>query len=85
MVIVDCNRHTGIVISQGPKYIGAVLMESGQLTTTRLTQEQYDEVCFKQIDYPLEKAIQIFINHPGGISEAARRALESMSMAALLD
>lgn len=83
-VIADSGRRTAIVIAQGPKFISCVRMDAGELTTTRLPQEQIEAEGWRPIDYPVERAIDIYLAHPGGVSPAARRALDDVAMAALL-
>lgn len=79
MVLIDRHRHTYIALSQGPKFIKCVPMASGELTTTRISQEEAEDLGIEATPaYPLEKAVVAFLAHPGGISEAAARELRGL-------
>lgn len=77
-VLIDRNRRSAIVLRQGHKYVHLVQMDDGELTTSRLTDEELDDRGFKPLDYPLERAVAHFLAHNGGVSPAARRELASL-------
>lgn len=74
-VMQDRSRRTLIVVRQGTKYIHGVELTDGELTMKRFTDEELSDRGFRDISYPLDRAIGIFLNHQGGISDSARRAL----------
>lgn len=79
MVLIDRHRHTYIALSQGPKFIKCVPMVSGELTTARISQEEAEDLGIEAYPtYPLERAVAVFLAHPGGISEAAARELRAL-------
>lgn len=78
MVLINNHRQTAIVLAQGPVWITCVQMQDGQLTTGKLSQDDVDEAGWRELDYPLEKAIRQYLRHPGGVSPAARRELEAL-------
>lgn len=78
MVLINAHRQTAIVITQGPVWVTCIRMQDGQLTTTRLSQEQIEEEGFQPLDYPIARAAQMYLQHPGGVSDAARRHLEEI-------
>jgi hypothetical protein len=84
MILADSGRRTAIVIAAGPKFTSCVRMDAGELTTTRLSLETIDSEGWHPVDYPLDRAVGIYLAHPAGVSDAARRALETVAMDALL-
>ncbi|MEO7726610.1 MAG: hypothetical protein ABIS45_05105 [Burkholderiales bacterium] len=72
----DHNAHHAIVYKIGKTKISFVEMKKGKLVTHTLTDRKFlDERCFERVEYPLERAVENFLQHGGGVSEAARRAL----------
>lgn len=84
MIITDSARRTAIVLAQGPKFTSCVRMDAGELTTTRISQEDYEAGSWHEVDYPINQAVDLYLAHPAGVSEAARRGLETVAMNALL-
>jgi hypothetical protein len=78
MVLIDHNRHTAIVLSHGPVWVTCVRMQDGLLTTGRLSRDQMSTEGWRELDYPTDKAIRQYLRHPGGLSEAAKRELETL-------
>lgn len=78
MVLINAHRQTAIVLIQGPVWVTCVRMQDGLLTTTRLSQEQIEEEGWRELDYPTVKAVKQYLQHPGGVSDAARRHLEEI-------
>ena len=76
MVLINAHRQTAIVLTQGPAWVTCIRMQDGQLTTTRLSQESLEGEGWRELDYPVAKAARQYLKHPGGVSDAARRALE---------
>ena len=53
-------------------------MRKGRLATRSLPDSKFFEVRqFERIEYPLERAVENFLKHEGGVSDDARRALMS--------
>ncbi len=72
----DHNAHHAIVYKIGKTKISFVEMKKGKLVTQTLADRKFlDERCFERVEYPLERAVENFLRHGGGVSEAARRAL----------
>jgi hypothetical protein len=74
-VMQDRSRRTMIIVRQGTKFISGVELSDGELTVSKFTDEDLQERGFKDIDYPLDRAVDHFLRHNGGLSDAARRAL----------
>jgi hypothetical protein len=74
-VMQDRSRRTLIIVRQGTKFISGVELSDGELTVSKFTDEDLQERGFKDIDYPLDRAVDHFLRHNGGLSDAARRAL----------
>jgi hypothetical protein len=72
----DHNAHHAIVVKIGKTRISFVEMKKGQLTTRSLPDTKFFSVRgFERIEYPIERAVENFLRHGGGVSDAARRAL----------
>ena len=78
-VLQDFNRHCAIVVDQGRVLTKAVELECGELVIRALRPEQLLERGFKVIDYPLRRAVRIFLQHSGGVSLKARAALKEVA------
>lgn len=75
----DHNAHHAIVYKIGKTRISFVEMRKGRLTTQSLPDIKFFNVRgFERVEYPLDRAVENFLNHGGGVSEAARRALRSV-------
>jgi hypothetical protein len=75
----DHNAHHAIVYKIGKTRISFVEMKKGRLTTQSLPDIKFFNVRrFERVEYPLERAVENFLKHGGGVSEAARRALRSV-------
>lgn len=74
-VLQDRSRRTLIVVKQGTKFVHGVELTEGELTVRRFTDDDLNGRGFKEINYPLDRAVQHFLRHNGGVSDAARRAL----------
>ncbi len=75
----DYNAHHAIVYKIGKTRISFVEMTAGKLVTTALTERRFfDERRFERVEYPLARAVQNFLNHRGGVSTSALRALRSL-------
>jgi len=74
----DKNAHHAIVYKIGKIKISFVEMKKGRLVTRSLPDVRFFNVRkFERIEYPLERAVENFLKHGGGVSQAARRALLS--------
>ena len=77
MILRDHNNRHAIVLEQTDSGMRLVELTEGELVVRTLSDEQLNDRGFRQTlpDYPLERAIGHFLNHSGGVSEAARREL----------
>ena len=74
----DKNARHAIVYRIGKIKISFVEMKKGRLVTHSLPDLKFFNVRqFERIEYPVERAVENFLKHGGGVSEAARRALLS--------
>lgn len=80
MLIATHSRHTAIIVKQTSSGVRVVAMQPGELVVTKLTEDDLTKEWGKMEGYPLEKAIVKFLNHTGGVSPAAKRALEDLLM-----
>jgi hypothetical protein len=72
----DHNAHHAIVYKLGKTKISFVEMKKGKLATSALPDKKFFDVRrFERVEYPLERAIENFLKHGGGVSDTARRAL----------
>jgi hypothetical protein len=75
----DRNAHHAIVYKIGKTRISFVEMKKGRLVTRSLPDIKFFSVRqFERIEYPVERAVDNFLQHGGGVSEKAARALRSM-------
>ncbi len=72
----DRNAHHAIVYKIGKVKISFVEMTKGRLITRSLPDIKFFNLRqFERIEYPVERAVENFLKHGGGVSEKARRAL----------
>ena len=72
-------RTHAIVYRIGKSRISFVEMKKGRLVTHGLTDQKFfDERRFERVEYPLERAIENFLQHSGGVSDTAARALRGL-------
>jgi len=72
----DHNAHHAIVYKIGKTKISLVEMKKGKLVTQTMADKKFfDERRFERVEYPLERAVENFLSHGGGVSDAAQRAL----------
>lgn len=70
------DAHHAIVYKIGKTKISLVEMKKGKLVTQSMADKKFfDERRFERVEYPLERAVENFLRHGGGVSDAARRAL----------
>jgi hypothetical protein len=79
-VIIDCNRRTAIVVSRGRKLLHVVPLEEGELVIRTLSPEDMRSRGFRELDYPLKKAVRKYLRHAGGVSAKAKAALKAVSI-----
>lgn len=73
------NAHHAIVYKIGKTRISFVELKKGRLVTRSLPDTRFFSVRrFERIEYPVGRAVANFLQHGGGVSEAARRALSSV-------
>lgn len=78
-VIIDRNRRSAIITRQGHKFVHLVQLTEGELTTSRLTDEELHDRGFQPLpNYPLDRAVGLYLAHQGGVSDAARRELTNL-------
>jgi hypothetical protein len=72
----DHNAHHAIVYKIGKTKISFIEMKKGRLVTQSIPDKKFFDVRqFERIEYPLEQAVENFLKHGGGVSEAAHREL----------
>lgn len=75
----DKNARHALVYKIGKTRISFVELKTGRLVTRSLPDTKFFGVRqFERIEYPVGRAIENFLQHGGGVSEAARRALLSV-------
>ena len=75
----DHNAHHAIVYKIGKTKISFVEMRKGRLVPHALPDRKFFDVRrFERVEYPLERAVENFLQHGGGVSEKAQRALRSL-------
>jgi hypothetical protein len=77
-VLVDCNRRTAIVVRVGRSLTHLVPLDDGELVLRSLSTAEMADRGFRPIEYPLKKAVRVYLKHAGGISSKARKALRSL-------
>jgi hypothetical protein len=77
-VLVDHNRRTAIVVRMGRKLTHLVPLEEGELVLRSLSPAELAHRGFRPIDYPLKKAVRVYLKHAGGISPKAKQALRAL-------
>jgi len=80
MVLINKHRNVGILIGGDlikTKYISVIKMAAGELTTSSIKRDLFEEEEWVKYEYPVEKAVRRFLEHSTGVSEAARRHLEN--------
>lgn len=76
----DHNAHHAIVVKIGKTRISFIEMRKGQLTTRSLPDTKFFGLRgFERIEYPIERAVENFLKHGGGVSDAARRSLLALA------
>ena len=76
LIVKDHNSKTAIITKVGRKYIHVVPMKSGKLTMKRMTYQQYIKAKFEVLDIPVLSAVNKFLAHAGGYTEAVNTELE---------
>lgn len=72
----DRNAHHAIVYKITKLKIAFVELKKGRLVTSALPEVKFFNLRqFERIEYPLDRAVENFLKHGGGVSDAARRAL----------
>ena len=75
----DHNAHHAVVYKIGKTKISFVEMRKGRLVPHALPDKKFFDVRrFERVEYPLERAVENFLKHGGGVSDTARRALRSL-------
>ncbi len=72
----DHNAHHAVVYKIGKTRISFIEMKKGRLVTQAASDKKFFDVRrFERVEYPLERAVENFLKHGGGVSDTARRAL----------
>ncbi|MDB5812005.1 MAG: hypothetical protein JWN94_4127 [Betaproteobacteria bacterium] len=75
----DHHAHHAIVYKISKTKLSFVEMKKGRLVTQSIPDKKFfDDRRFERIEYPLERAVENFLRHGGGISDSARRELLSV-------
>ena len=75
----DHNAHHAIVYKIGKTKISFVEMKKGRLVTHALPDQKFFDLRrFERVEYPLERAVENFLKHGGGVSATAAHALRSL-------
>lgn len=78
MLIADRHRHTAVIVKHMRSGVKVVAMQPNTLVVTKMTEDELASNWKTMPDYPVELAICRYLEHPGGVSPAARSALEDM-------
>ena len=79
-IIRDFNRHHAIVVGAGRVLVHVVELECGELVVRALRPEDILDRGFVAIsDYPLRRAVRVFLKHSGGVSVKAREVLRALT------
>lgn len=71
----DHQRRTAIVVKSGNVRTHCVQMDEGELQLRAIPDEQFFSRYQFMADYPIDRAIDHYLNHTGGLSDRARAAL----------
>jgi hypothetical protein len=75
----DHNAHHAIVYKIGKTRISFVEMKKSKLVTQALPEQKFFDLRrFERVEYQVERAVENFLQHAGGVSETAARALRSL-------
>lgn len=75
----DHHAHHAIVYKIGKTRISFVEMKKGKLVTQVLADKKFFDLRrFERVEYPLVRAVENFLQHGGGVSETAARALRAL-------
>lgn len=78
-VLIDRNARTAIVVSVGRKLTHLVPLEEGELVLRALTDEEMRDRGFRELNYPVKRAVRKYLKHSGGVSPKARAALKELA------
>lgn len=76
LVVRGHNSNTAIITKVGRKYIHVIPMKSGKLTMKKMTYQQYVKADFEVLNIEVLTAVNKFLNHAGGYTEAVKAELE---------
>lgn len=76
-VVRDHNSKTAILFKEGRKFVHFIPMKSGKLTVKRLPIVRFFTV-YQDADIPLEHAVNAYLKHSGGHTEASMKELKLM-------
>lgn len=76
-VVKDHNSKTAILFKEGRKFIHFIPMKSGKLTVKRLPIVRFFTM-YQDADIPVEHAINSYLKHSGGMTEAVSKILKEL-------
>lgn len=72
---------TCLVVKRGYKFAHVVQMRSGQLKLRREKLDDFDKRWEVIVHYPLAKAVELYLDHPGGHAVSVKKVLMEMANA----
>jgi len=77
-VVKDHNAKTAILIKEGRKFVHYIPMKSGKLTVKRVPMARFYTL-YQDADIPVTHAINTYLKHSGGMTEAVTTALKELA------
>lgn len=76
-VLTNRHRETALLLTSGPVWATVVRMAAGVLHISRMCRDELAAETWRELaEYPIPRAVDHFIHHPGGVSDAARREID---------
>jgi len=83
MVLLDYHRHAAIVVSVGHKLTHLIeYAGERELVIHALDDDAVRERGYFEINYPVRRAVRVFLRHPAGVSVKARAELRAIAKGA---
>lgn len=77
VAVVKIGSRTAVLVSSDDARVALVEMTEGPLTVTRYASEDYESAGWSLIDYPLARAVEVYLRHAAGVTREAREALRT--------
>jgi hypothetical protein len=77
-VVKDHNSKTAILIKEGRKFVHYIPMKSGKLTVKRVPMARFYTL-YQDADIPVSHAVNLYLKHSGGMTEAVTTALKEIA------